>query len=176
MARRDNRDVAAEWIRDNVPVGSTLCMTSSYGRVRLPVHDSILEELHRGALDGTPDDRFARIVEARLQMREEGGHRGYFETSYNPERDSSAHDWAFWRRRRTTSVVSESPLGPFDSLPERLAEMITNDYELVRSFVAHDENIPLGRYDRSDAFFFPYSSFEGVDRPGPNIHVYELEQ
>jgi hypothetical protein len=173
MAKSDTRTLAAEWTLEHVPAGSSLCMTSSYGRIKLPPHDSILEEDLRRSAQEDPDGNHARMVSGRLRMREQGAQRGFFECRYVPDRDV----FRMTRFGRTVArpdyvVVAESPLGGYESLPKELTELIESDYETVEQFSGHAAGIPASRYDRADAFFLPYSTFEGIDRPGPNIRIF----
>jgi 4-amino-4-deoxy-L-arabinose transferase-like glycosyltransferase len=67
-------------------------------------------------------------------------------------------------------LVQESPL-PSTTQPA-VTEFLRSGYQQVRSFHALDVDAPGNVYDIQDAFFVPFAGFSGVERPGPNVHVY----
>lgn len=68
-------------------------------------------------------------------------------------------------------VVQRSPL-PSSRCTTALESLVSENYSLVREFIA----IPPGRtsagYDVQDAFYLPLAGFRGIERPGPNLFVY----
>ena len=76
--------------------------------------------------------------------------------------DSEDPDWI---------LLQQSPLVLYSRVPESLASIVRQRYELVRSFPASIER--AGRvYDQQDAFFIPLSGLEGIIRPGPSFELY----
>ncbi len=57
-------------------------------------------------------------------------------------------------------------------VPAPLRRLLTADYRLERTFVAHDALAPGLAYDMDDAFFVPLAGFNAVTRPGPNLSIY----
>ena len=81
-------------------------------------------------------------------------------------------------RRPTTElpqwlVIQRSEL-PYSHVPEHVEELIAKDYQLARVIRAYS---PEARnfYDVQDGFYLPFGSFEGVERPGPNVMIYRRE-
>ena len=75
------------------------------------------------------------------------------------------------RARPDLIIVPTSPLLPG---PPELAGMrrtLATDYELgFARTVAGDD--PDNIYDRQDDFYLPLAGFKGIERPGPNLHIY----
>ena len=68
-------------------------------------------------------------------------------------------------------VVEESPLRFYSLVPVEL-EPILQDYTFRHTIQAVRLSEPH-IYDQQDAFYLPIGGFSGVERPGPNITIYE---
>jgi hypothetical protein len=67
-------------------------------------------------------------------------------------------------------LVQESPL---PSMTQAIVtEFLRDGYELAWQFTALSTN-DARVYDLQDAFFVPFSGFDGVTRPGPNFTLYK---
>jgi 4-amino-4-deoxy-L-arabinose transferase-like glycosyltransferase len=81
-------------------------------------------------------------------------------------------------RRPTTElpqwlVIQRSPL-PYSHVPDGVEELIGKGYQLahvIRAYSPEARNF----YDVQDGFYLPFGSFEGVERPGPNVMIYRRE-
>jgi len=67
-------------------------------------------------------------------------------------------------------LLQESPL-PNETQPE-VTDLLKSDYVMVQRFQAFTPG-EARVYDLQDAFFIPFSGFEGVERPGPNYTLYK---
>jgi hypothetical protein len=144
LARTDSRVVATRWAYDNLPPGAAVGQVNYLGFQIL--------HLNRG-----------RLARGRPPFRE-------YTYSFQAGRflpDGRAH-----RGSPRFVVIEESPL--FSSrTPPSLRRLLRRHYTLRKSFRAMDPPPPAECFDRQDAFYLPYACFEGVLRPGPNVHIYE---
>ena len=81
--------------------------------------------------------------------------------------------------RRPTSelpqwlVLQRSEL-PYSHVPDRVEELIGKGYQLahvIRAYSPEARNF----YDVQDGFYLPFGSFDGVERPGPNVMIYRRQ-
>jgi hypothetical protein len=73
-------------------------------------------------------------------------------------------------------VLEESPVKISDLTEPRQKEIMRKFYHLLSEFKVIDINNPSHWFDQDDNFYVPFAGFEGVQRPGPNIYVYEKNQ
>lgn len=69
-------------------------------------------------------------------------------------------------------VLRESPLLAIGGAPQGLKDLVAASYRLKASFHALDLQASHW-FDMQDGFFIPLAGFAGVQRPGPNIYVYQ---
>jgi len=50
------------------------------------------------------------------------------------------------------------------------------DYHPVASFVGFTSEARAAVFDRHDAVYFPFAHFDGIERPGPNLTIFERNQ
>jgi hypothetical protein len=63
---------------------------------------------------------------------------------------------------------------PYSHVPDRVEELLARSYQLahvIRAYSPEARNF----YDVQDGFYLPFGSFEGVERPGPNVLIYRRE-
>ncbi len=70
-------------------------------------------------------------------------------------------------------LMAESSLGYYSRPSPKVAAIIKRDFKLIRRFIASETLPEPGLFDRQDAFFLPFADLRGVDRPGPNLFLYE---
>jgi hypothetical protein len=71
-------------------------------------------------------------------------------------------------------VLQQSPIKGYDRIPDALARLIMNEYQLIKKFEAATQDASQNWYDQLDAFYLPFRGFTDVTRPGPNIFIYRL--
>lgn len=71
-------------------------------------------------------------------------------------------------------LVQQSPLKAYDRVPDKLLQRIQTDYRLIKTFIAVNPDSKSNWYDQLDAFYIPFTGFEDLTRPGPNIYIYQL--
>ena len=100
--------------------------------------------------------------------------------------DLAYREWKWDRRYSSVEVEGSAPTGPPDwillqesPLPSDTQGLVKalfkeNHYALIQQFKAFSpRQVPV--YDLEDAFFAPYASFGGVQRPGPNFYLYSYQ-
>src|SRR3954447_3101484 len=73
-------------------------------------------------------------------------------------------------RRPDLILVEESGLSQYTEFPDALRPVL-QDYVLETVIHASDLRVPHV-YDQQDAFYLPFDSFKGVERPGANFYIY----
>jgi hypothetical protein len=69
-------------------------------------------------------------------------------------------------------LVQEHPL-PASKTTEFMLDLLKTDYHLLKRFQAVNTQSTRNWYDRLDAFYVPFAGFHDIERPGPNILVFE---
>lgn len=70
-------------------------------------------------------------------------------------------------------VVEESPLKIYSIISNEQKELLQKSYRLCKLFKAINVNNKANWFDQDDAFYIPFIGFKDIERPGPNIYVYE---
>jgi 4-amino-4-deoxy-L-arabinose transferase-like glycosyltransferase len=169
LAREDSRGVASRWFHASLPAGSSVFQAAQRGTLSLgPTQASLREKEQRARQRG---EAFrAAVAQAEIARRERALLHGYEE--WRLERRSGR----FVGRRAGALpqyvIVERSPLQFFSAPPANLDRMLASHFRLRREFVAGQPS-KRNRYDPQEAFYLPYAGFAGIDRPGPDILLYE---
>jgi 4-amino-4-deoxy-L-arabinose transferase-like glycosyltransferase len=170
LATTDNRLVAAEWFRENVPQSAAIYQTGTiYGQMVVDRSPRlVIEQLRSPQINGQKT-----LAEKLLPMQED-----YLERYPQWDYDASVGIFYFNRRLQTGLpdyiVVQEDAVEPETVLEAGIAEVIQSSYVLRRSFRAMERHVPGNYFDRQDAFYLPFAGFRNVRRPGTNLYVYQL--
>jgi 4-amino-4-deoxy-L-arabinose transferase-like glycosyltransferase len=71
-------------------------------------------------------------------------------------------------------IQSQSPLVAYSHEPAGLGRVLASDYVHVMTITAIPSDHPAESvYDVQDAFYVPYSGFDDIRRPGPNLIVFQ---
>lgn len=166
MASTDNRVIAADWIVRNLPTGSTIYQAGGiWGQVQLPW---ALESLQKAYGEMRRQGRRGRLLKVKMaHLRQTGGEGGYRRWEYEgqnalPEAMLPGY-----------VIIQESPLRAYSRVPQPIAQAVEVHYRLKKMFHAANFSSERNCYDQQDAFYVPYAGFTGIERPGPNIHIYE---
>jgi hypothetical protein len=71
-------------------------------------------------------------------------------------------------------LVVPTSLFDADAPMDPVVRAMVRRYTPVFAVRAHDMTATGNVYDWQDEFYLPLSGFQGIDRPGPNLHVYRL--
>ncbi len=173
LAHTDSRELASQWITAHVAPGSEICQISQFGRVQLPVAPPA-RELARNLYAEPPDNLAARAARMRSSpwRREHGD--GYVACRF---RES---DGRFLREDSTPCeapryiLVSSSPLSLYDRVPPALQALLASDYDIAWQIPTGARSVAENHYDLIDAFYLPFVAAARVERPGPDLALYEL--
>jgi hypothetical protein len=166
LARTDNRLVAARWVEDSIPPGSSIYQTGSqYGRLQLPLAPGSLERRLRIQKE---KGGMGTLLEVQLELsRRPGAKPGYEEWALEGERSFGTGDTL-----PEFIIVQRSPILREGFVRPEVARLLTTEYVKLHSLPVERPGWPVGWYDQQDAFFLPFVGLEGVLRPGPSVDVY----
>lgn len=181
LARPDTRQLAAQWVAQHIPAGSTLALAgSTYGYPRLNRSRRWLEHARDDqrrsgydadrlslmlALEGFPPEPSYYVVELRSDNPQ--GMRSVLveEPSAQTLRRAGV-DWV---------VIQEHPL-PFSQLTPALRQVLHDSADLVVSFDPFVAGAVKPPFDPIDAFYAPIAEFSSVRFGGPIIRIYRFHQ
>lgn len=69
-------------------------------------------------------------------------------------------------------VLYDSPLFTYAAIDNELRLLVDRDYVLAEEVRGTRGDGPFGAYDLQDAFFLPFSRFDTVQRPGPDVRIF----
>jgi hypothetical protein len=72
-------------------------------------------------------------------------------------------------------VLYDSPLAQYTEVPEPIRRLVDASYTLRQVYRAAGPEALSNWYDQLDAYYLPFSGFRDVERPGPNIAIYQLD-
>ncbi|MCC7262509.1 MAG: glycosyltransferase family 39 protein [Candidatus Latescibacteria bacterium] len=177
----DTRLLAAEWIEAHVPDGAHIAMTGSdYGhpqvrRTRAWLQER-LEDVRRAGLGG-------QHLERMLQWEEFPPAPSYYVVGMQPLTGVPLRSlWApcpvdSLRSRGVGWVVTHQYPLPYSPADTTLARQLGSQAVLEACFdpFASGWHAPPV-YDPLDAYYVPLAGFDALDRPGPLIKIYRLEE
>lgn len=182
LARTDTRVLTARWIEEHIPAGSRigLCCGSDYGypqlRLDRPALERRLAELRRAGFAARRQQRLLTLGEAMpgpayelIELRAANPSEfTWVWTAYGVKR--------LLRERVDWVVVHQLP----DLAYSRLDSSFVAELEQVAERRALFDPLVDGgaerHYDPIDAFYAPVSGFAGVERPGPRIAIYRIDE
>lgn len=173
LAKADTRSLAGTWIQDHVNPGTCVGNGMYLPQVSLP--------LGYRKLFLQPEET-GKPLEGRQFLKQQ-------KNSYYPY-DLKRNEWVITTYRIPwilnqlgcpLVVISKTPLTLFTT-PAYEAEDVSVHYSRLAEFSAHsmlppDEtgNLPQAEdYDQLDAFYLPFTHFDGLERPGPEIEIYQV--
>lgn len=175
LAKTDTRVQAAHWINANIPTQSSIAqlITNPYARVALyPSEEQLmLKQEHN-------DDDIRRTGKGKNR----GELFGYLLEYGRTTKQVRFTEWEYDEKNKEFKVgltVQEGLPAYIIWIGEQLDEygsmLLADQYVLIKKFSPYQPKQSLSnmRFERWDAFFLPYSGFQGVIRPGPEIYIYE---
>jgi hypothetical protein len=175
LTRKDNRLIAAEWVNNNLPEGSSVSQSVRFGTYGLIMINPPLESLRqefRIAVSGKKqlEEKYLR---SKIDYIRANNLRGFNEFAYdrilrrfiskNGQNTILSPDYI---------IVEESPLEYYSLISKEPIKLLHKDYYLLKEFKAIDINNRSNWFDQQDAFYVPFAGFQGISRPGPNIFIY----
>lgn len=170
LTKKDNRLIAAEWINQNIPEGSSLYQAGLFwGRIWL--HDNTISLIK--TVSHNANEQQKKALKVPIEYLKSNNIRGYNQWGY----DNNSGRFFFNNQYQNTSpqyiIVRNSPLKEYDMFANNIMTLLKTSYHLKKSFEVVNVNNKENWFDRQDAFYLPFAGFEEVERPGPNIYIYE---
>jgi len=166
LSRTDTRVLTRAWIERHLSPDDGLFQSADrWGGVQLPLSEGAIFNRYPGKGEAQRRRVLARQAERDGEPRYD--------------------DWAregtrFTRNGVPTAdlprfiLVPRSPLVAYSGVPDDLAELLQARYTLRRSFLYNVWD-PRQVFDQQDAFYLPLAGLQGVERPGPNFQLFELQ-
>ena len=182
LAKTDTRVLAARWIEERVPAGSRigLCCASDYGYPQLQLDRHALQT----RLAGLQKAGFAARRQQRLLSIGENMPSPGYELIELRAVNPSGFAWIWTgygverllREGVTWVVVHESPDLEYSRVDSSFIAELEQVAQRVVLFdpLLNDRDQRL--YDPIDAFYLPVSGFASIDRPGPKVAIYRLNE
>jgi hypothetical protein len=150
LSKKDNRLIATEWINKNLPEGSSVgIFNSCYGIQLSP------------AVSGLPD-----------KDSKSSHSKGFKEYGYDCESRKFMYGDELVDMPRYI-VLEESPVKISISIDAQQKEILQKFYYLLSEFKAMNIDNSSNWFDQDDNFYIPFVGFKDIQRPGPNISIYE---
>ncbi len=171
----DNRLIASQWVHTQIPHGSSIYQAGSLG-ARLQInpgqffiskyeqHEAVITA---GLHDHLSTNRLRRIVDSLIDRRLYEEWSFHKDSNVFVSRGVKCQGWPDY------IISEESPLAYYGQTAPYIKQLIETDYRMVKRFEAVDVSEPANSYDQQDLFYLPYAGFKGIQRPGPNINIYE---
>jgi len=177
LSRIDNRVIAAEWVIDNVPRGSSIYQVNAgIHALQLDPGQFFLERFARyrdlvrdDITDGQPKGSVSVIADSLAAARR------YHQWLYDPDEGDFLFDGSVQNSLPQYIITERVPLKESNSVPPEISHLLAESYQPAAEFVAFDSTA-RNVYDWQDHFYVPLAGFEGVQRPGPNLYVYRLNE
>ncbi|MDP2940702.1 MAG: glycosyltransferase family 39 protein [Candidatus Omnitrophota bacterium] len=178
LARKDNRLIAAEWINKNTAQGSSFYQASLFppGKVQLYPTLGSLPETHYN-----PITKIAYRIPASVRS-DMGSYLknknivGFQDWSYNPQVRKFLYKGEIKEILPDYIIVEESPLVVYSVSESGIPEILGKSYNLKKTFNVIDVCAKENWFDQQDAFYLPFHGFRGIERPGPNLYIYEKKR
>lgn len=169
LAQKDSRLLAADWLMQNAANNaSVLYHTSVWATPQLPLaHDSLIK---LGSHTPTADKPgLTRLYQQRLAYFQQKKIPVYHQYLLdNPDASAVASTL-----RPDYIVVEHSEIAGASNLSMTMQTLLDAEYQLQHTVLAAEQNNGQRHYDPQDAFYLPLAGFNGVQRPGPNLQIYQ---
>ncbi len=152
LAKKDNRLIATEWINKNLPEGSSIALCDTVYGIQVPLTAAALRD----------KDDFGMEDRIRINYLRNNNIKGF-----------NAHGWDGRSNMSKYIVLEEAPVRVSGSLDPEQKEIIRNYYYPLAKFESYNIDNISNWYDQEDNFYIPFAGFEEIQRPGPNIYIYE---
>lgn len=179
LSKEDSRLIARSWIQQQLATGSSVYQAGSLpGRIQLALPLEFLRKQHAWFLDQGMrlEAELAQAMITHLESRDE---KGFYPWQYDQIQDR----FSFAGVQQDTipqyiiliktPVLLDQHLWP---IPEDIFTHVENEYVLLRSFEPIDFNNSQDFYDQTDAYYVPFAGLHAIERPGPNVYIYEWKE
>jgi hypothetical protein len=176
IAKKDNRLMATKWVYENLPTGSSVYQPGFlWGQLQLPSTRCAAGEAYKEIT--VTANRNGKAFRVEINCPGKQNVPVYEQWNYHREKEKFEFENRIINTLPRCIVVEESPLSLWSPPPpESIQKLLKSAYDLKKSFKVVDCDNKENLYDQQDAFYVPFTGFKNVERPGPNIYVYERKQ
>ncbi len=176
LAKKDNRLIAAEWINKNIPGDSSIYQFGDRAvKIQLdPTLESLEKQYETLMAEGDSRETVeAKKLRVKIDCSRRENIRGYDQWMYHPASGEFTFNGDEKNGLPDYIIISKSPLVMYSKIPEGITKPLKTSYSLKKSFEVIDVSNKENLFDQQDAFYVPFIGFSDVQRPGPNIYIYE---
>jgi Dolichyl-phosphate-mannose-protein mannosyltransferase len=172
LCRTDSRLLTGGLIEQTIPPGATVGVCGY--QAGWPLLWNTADQLQAAIGNANPKIASDDEVRTRLDFVRSHDLRTYHLEQYNPGLDG-------FQDALTTRpvgpppdyvIVVSSPLAAYGNMSDDLQADLNRNYVQIGRINALATPIPAEHYDQHDAFYLPYTSMDGVIRPGPEFDIY----
>lgn|GEM_PF-4488784 len=179
LAGPDTRQLAARWVVENIPAGSTLALTGSdYGYPRLSRSRLWLEHARD---DQRRNGHDASRLSLRLALKDYPIEPSYYVFEIRPDNPQALRtvletEWPaqVLYNAGVEWVITQEHSLIFSQLAPRLRKTLSESAQLVASFDPFTPGTKKPPFDPIDAFYSPIGEFSAARYSGPMITIYQL--
>ena len=166
LSQKDNRLIAAQWITRNIPARSSIVQGSLYGALFLAPCEQQLRRYLGEKFLGQDGAGLSERIAAYMRRK---NIPGYEERLMRDNFGLNARS----RDLPDYIILIEHPLLHYGFASDNFLTLTRQFYHLRMSFIVIHYDAAGNLFDQLDAFYAPFAGFDNVDRPGPNIYIYE---
>ena len=168
--------MATKWVYENLPNGSSVYQPGFlWGQLQLPQTLCAPGEEYKEIT--ITANRNGKAFRVKINCPGKQNIPVYEQWKYHREIEKFEFENRIINSLPRYIVVEESPLSLWSPPPpESIQKLLKNAYDLKKWFKVVDCDNKENLYDQQDAFYVPFTGFKNVERPGPNIYVYERKQ
>jgi hypothetical protein len=167
LAKRDNRLIATDWVYSHAKENSTFYQTA-YNPGHLELDKSPRKISEEVLLVGG-----ARLSLPQSNSLSSKNVKNYQEWTYDEKLNKFSYNKKNQSELPDYIIQQEYPLPLSAGISDKIVKILGDFYSLKTSFVVYNINNSNNWFDKLDAFYIPFVGFEEVQRPGPNIYIYE---
>jgi len=171
LSKKDNRLIAAEWVYNNIPPGSSIYQNGfSYGKVQL--YPSLLS-LEKEYKNEREKGGKGSILKAQIDYFLRKNIQGHEQWGY----DEDSAMFTFFNENKSGLpefiIIQESPLIGWSHISKSIERLLSTYYHLQKAFIVINISQRNNLFDQDDAFYVPFAGFRDIARPGPNFYIYK---
>jgi hypothetical protein len=173
LSKKDNRLIAEEWVREHVPVNSSIYQTGArYGHLNLYPLQYLEQQKQEAIAKGRIP--WSQLFQSRINYLKKTNFKEYKEWVYDIDSQSFQFNNQPQDALPDYIIRQDYPVLVADTkLPEKVEEALKKFYKPKQFFEVIQADNHKNWFDQADAFYLPFSGFKDIQRPGPNISIYE---
>lgn len=179
ISQEDSRLLARSWIQQQLVSGSSIYQAGSLpGRIQLMFPLEFLRTQHAWFSDQGMSLE-AELTKAMMTSLESRHEKGFYPWQYDLVEDQFFFAGVQQDTNPRYIILIKTPILLDQHLwpiADTILTLVENEYVLLQSFEPIDLYNVSNFYDQTDAYYVPYAGFHAIERPGPNIYIYEKKE